>query len=129
MNLQCMTAYYDLFFEVFLRCLLRNRWIPSSINSFAEQSRSIASFLISLIRSSSRVVVNFFLSFIRWHRCIRRIFNSTIFAIYVPTCIRLAYYRYIRVSVFKFNRVYICMEMNCSLLEDYFISVFSQGLL
>ncbi len=36
--------------------------MPSSIRSFAERPRSIASFLIALIKVSSRVVVNFFLS-------------------------------------------------------------------
>ena len=35
--------------------------MPSSIRSFAERPRSIASFLIALIKVSSRVVVNFFL--------------------------------------------------------------------
>ncbi len=93
------TPIQDFFLEVFLLCFLRNRWMPSSINSFAEQSRSIATLLISLISSSSRVVVNFFLPFIRWCLFIHGIFNTTIFAFSVPTYIRLVYYKSKRMYV------------------------------
>ena len=75
------------FLEALCRYLLRTERMPSSIKTFVERPRSIASFLISLIKVSSRVVVNFFLLICRLPifvlRCVRQ--N----AISVPPYIRI----------------------------------------
>ena len=56
--------------------------MPSSIKSFAERPRSIPSFLISLIKDSSSVVVNFFLSIPNNAYLQLKIYGKA--AIYVP---------------------------------------------
>ena len=61
--------------------------MPSSIKTFVERPRSIASFLISLIKVSSRVVVNFFLLICRLPIFVFRYVRQN--AISVPPYIRI----------------------------------------
>lgn len=58
-RLRCNIRVY--FLEACRRCFLRTERMPCSMRLFAERPRSTASFLIALIKASSRVVVNFFL--------------------------------------------------------------------
>ena len=61
--------------------------MPSSIRTFVGRPRSIASFLISLIKVSSRVVVNFFLLMCRIPIFVLRYVRQN--AISVPPYIRM----------------------------------------
>jgi len=75
------------FLEALCRYLLRTERMPSSIKTFVERPRSIANFLISLIKVSSRVVVNFFLLICRPPIFVLRYVRQN--AISVPPYIRI----------------------------------------